>query len=135
MKANVQIEENTLPGTVKWLKEKIASSRFYFSSTKENEPCVVWEFRRIKDNVPVVTKTKVVVFFDAGVSDTSHYRSYNNCALIKDHGNDYAEDSLFEYLTTNASYYCTALLKDLADELVKKLEGDKDELLIEVTVS
>lgn len=136
MKANIKIEgkNNVIPGSVEWLKNIINESRFRFASTIEGEPCIVWDFLRKENEKTIVKKSKVVVFLDADLSDTQGYRLYNNCCLIRTHGNDYHESALFGYLTDNAAIYCNRLLKSLADKLVERLEADKQELTIEVTV-
>ncbi len=140
MESNIKIEGNysVVAGSTEWLKNKINCSKFRFASTTDNEPCVVIDFFKIVDEKRVKTGSKVVAFIDSGYSDSMFWKEYKeNVKLIhsalNSNENPYVP-TLFNFLTPNAKQYCDQLIRHLADELIKKVKSDNQQLNINVTV-
>lgn len=139
MSAEIKIKGDykTIAGTTEWLQQQIENSEFLFASTSKNEPCVIWRvFKKRKDvdSERILLKSTVVAYISAEVEDTYGYREYNETRIIHTDGNGYSQVAMFEYLTLNAKRHCDSLIKRLADELVRKMDNDRANLKIIVTV-
>lgn len=137
METNIKIEGTykVIAGSTEWLKQQIENGKFRFGSTKDKEPCVIWDFYEKKGEEIVKTKSIIVVFIDAEQADSEGWRNYTgNCKLIHTDGNSYLCPTLFNYLTQNAKEYCNHLIKMLANKLISKVANDKQVLKITVAV-
>lgn len=137
METKIKIEGDckVIAGSTEWLKNQIENSKFKFGSTKEKEPGIWWEFYEMKDGELKKTKSTCVAFVDAKLSDPFQYREYTDSVMIvHPSGDDYRNASLFPYLTPNARAYCDKLIKMLADQLIKKVDSDRQSLSIKVIV-
>ncbi len=132
----VKAEDKLIAGTTEWLKKQIETSEFRFGSTRDNEPCVIMDFyKKNKEGERIKTESTIVAFIDSGTSDALFYRGYNDdCKIVYTHGYNDHTPALFNYLTKNAAYHCDILIKKLANELLKKVESDKQNLTINVEV-
>lgn len=140
MESNIKIEGNysVVAGSTEWLKIKLNNAKFRFSSTTDNEPCVVIDFFKSVENKQVKAHSRVVAFIDSGYSDTMFWNDYKENVKLT-HAASASEDNpnlpaLFNYLTPNAKSHCNTLIRKLADELINKINTDRTELKINVTV-
>lgn len=139
MLTKIKISGNykVLAGSTEWLRSQIEKSKFRFSSTTGNEPCVVWDFYKPGDDGELVrSHSKIVAYIDSGREDPYFWVSFrDNCRIAVPSASTHAEEPcIFNYLTPFATRHCQSLINKLASELIKKVNADRQELEITVSV-
>jgi len=131
-------QKEPITGSVEWLKGAINNGKFKFSTTVDGEPCVVFSYYERKNDQLTKKYTKIVAFISNGRSDgVMFYREYREiCCIIKPYVRGYEEEpTLFPYLTDAAIENCDRIIKQVADELINKVQGDNGSLNIQVIVN
>jgi hypothetical protein len=137
MKTIEIFKKTPIAGTTEWLKEELRNCTFRFSTTTDDEPCVVCDkYKKIKNGVE--REKTILLAFVPGKPEPENdilwrnhkgkaFTAYPSCK-------DPEPYSMFNYLTDNAKRYCDELIGKVADVLLAKLDADREEMTIEVNV-
>lgn len=132
---DIEVKATTeLVGTVEWLRNKIEDSEFRFSSTKQDEPCVVWDFFHIVNGERKKKSSKIVAFIDSEYDEYYGWNTYKDCKITNPSHKNENMPMLFYYLTDNAVFHCNRLIEKLADALMNKVSSDKESLKVNVSI-
>ncbi len=139
---NIKIENpKNFVGSVSWLKDQIENMNFRFGS-RDGVPCVDYAFitKNKETGEKVVGRWKTaVVMGDSPETSLKFYdvcKEYNETYITYTSGNSTHEHgwAMFPYLSPHAQTVCERLIRNLADELVRKVKTDRDDLKITVIV-